>query len=129
MRQYGFVAQAERVARALLEAALEFPLQRPPELFCGDEREAGAPPKEYWNTCVPQLWSAAAMFTCVSSMLGLEADPRQKTLYVDPIQTPLWSRVEVKGLHFAGARIDLVVEGTEVRGTGLPAGYQLKGRR
>ena len=129
MRQYGYAAQAERAARSLLEASLEFPLHRPPELFCGDVREQGSGPKEYWNTCIPQLWSAAAMFTCVSSILGLEADPKQKTLYVEPIETPLWNRIEVRGLHFAGARIDLVVEGTEARGTGLPAGFQLKGRR
>jgi hypothetical protein len=69
------------------------------------------------------------MFTCVSAILGLEADPRQKTLYVEPIETPLWNRIEVRGLHFAGARIDLSVVGTEARGTGLPAGFQLKGRR
>ncbi|HET7421125.1 MAG TPA: glycogen debranching N-terminal domain-containing protein [Candidatus Dormibacteraeota bacterium] len=125
MRQYGFAAQAERAARALLEAALEFPLHRPPELFCGDVREPGAGPKEYWNTCIPQLWSAAAMFTCVSSILGLEADLRQKVLRVEPIETPLWNRIEVHGLHFAGERLDFAVEGTRVVAGRLPAGVRI----
>ena len=129
LRQYGFAVQAERVACALIEAAIEFPLHRPPELFCGDAREPGAPPKEYWNTCIPQLWSAAAMFMCVSSILGLEASARDKTLRVAPIETSLWNRIEVKGLHFAGERIDLAVEGREVRVSALPRGVQLKGRR
>ena len=124
LRQYGYAVEAERVARALLEACVEFPLRRPPELFCGDERAPGEPPKEYWNTCTPQLWSAAAMFTCVSSILGLDAGPRRKTLRVAPIETGLWKRIEVSGLHFAGQRVDFVVEGTKVR-----AGRQANGVR
>ena len=115
MRHYGFTTEAERTARALIEASIEYPLHRPPELFCGDERETSRSPNEYWNTCIPQLWSAAAMFSCVSSILGLEADPRGKTVRVAPIETKLWSRIEVRGLHFAGRRIDFAVEGSEVK--------------
>jgi glycogen debranching enzyme len=115
LRQYGFAEEAERLARALIEASIDFPMHRPPELFCGDVREPGAAPKEYWNTCTPQLWSAAAMFTCVSSILGLEADPRRKSLRIAPIKTEMWNRIEVEGLHFAGQRVDFTVEGTEVQ--------------
>ncbi|TME41560.1 MAG: hypothetical protein E6I61_05260 [Chloroflexi bacterium] len=125
LRQYGFAEEAERLARALIEASIDFPMHRPPELFCGDVREPGAPPKEYWNTCTPQLWSAAAMFTCVSSILGLEADPRRKTLRISPIKTSMWNRIEVSGLHFAGQRVDFTVEGTEVKAGPLPAGVRI----
>jgi glycogen debranching enzyme len=125
LRQYGFADEAERLARALIEASLHFRLRRPPELFCGDVRVPGAPPKEYGNTCTPQLWSAAAMFTCVSSILGLEADPRRKTLRVAPVRTALWNRVEVTGLHFAGQRIDFAVEGTQVKPERLPPGVRI----
>jgi glycogen debranching enzyme len=125
LRQYGFAEEAERLARALIEASLDFPMRRPPELFCGDAREPGAPPKEYGNTCTPQLWSAAAMFTCVSSILGLEADPRSKSLRVAPMRTALWKRIEVNGLHFAGERIDFTVEGTDVRAGRLPASVRI----
>lgn len=114
LRQYGFAAESERLARALMEASIDSPMHRPPEVFCGDEREPGGAPREYWNTCTPQLWSAAAMFTCVSSILGLEADPRRKSLRVSPMKTALWNRIEVTGLHFAGQRVDFTVEGTEV---------------
>ena len=122
LRQYGFAEEAELIARSLVEASMHFPLRRPPEVFCGDVRAPGEPPKEYWNTCTPQLWSAAAMFTCVSSILGLEADPRRKHLTVAPIRTGLWNRIEVSGLHFAGQRVDFSVEGTEVKVGSLPAG-------
>ena len=125
LRHYGFGAEAERLARALIEASLDFPMHRPPELFCGDAREPGEPPREYWNTCTPQLWSAAAMFTCVASILGLDADPRRKTLRIAPIETPLWSWMEVTGLHFAGQRIEFGVRGQEVKVGPLPSGIRV----
>jgi glycogen debranching enzyme len=125
LRQYGFAIEAERLARALLQASMEFRLRRPPELFCGDGRTPGEPPKEYWNTCTPQLWSAAAMFTCVSEILGLEANPRRKSLRVAPIETGLWNRIEVNGLHFAGQRVNFVVEGTTVNAGRLPNGVRI----
>lgn len=125
LRQYGFAHEAEQLARALVEASIEFPKHRPPEVFCGDVREPGAMPREYWNTCTPQLWSAAAMFTCVTSILGLEADPRRKALRVSPIQTSMWNRIEVRGLHFAGQRLDFTVDGTEVKAGRLPNGVRI----
>jgi glycogen debranching enzyme len=125
MRQYGFAEEAERLARSLVEASIDFPLHRPPEVFCGDVREPGSAPREYWNTCTPQLWSAAAMITCVSSILGLEADPRRKALRISPIKTAMWNRVEVTGLHFAGQRVDFTVEGTEVKPTRVPSGVRI----
>jgi glycogen debranching enzyme len=125
LRQYGFATEAEQVARALIEASIDFPMHRPPELFCGDRREPEAPPREYWNTCTPQLWSATAMFTCVSSILGLEADPRRKWLRIAPIETRMWKTVEVTGLHFAGQRLDFSVNGTEVKAGALPAGVRI----
>jgi glycogen debranching enzyme len=125
LRQYGYAVEAERVARGLIEASIEFPLRRPPELFCGHRREPERPPTEYWNTCTPQLWSAAAMFTCLSSILGLDADPRRKTLRIAPIETALWNRIEVTGLHFAGQRVDFTVEGTNVKAGRLPNGIRI----
>ena len=65
------------------------------------------------------------MFTCVSSILGLEADPARKTLRVSPLPTPLWNRVEVRGLHFGGERVDFTIEGTKVKPGPLPVGVVL----
>jgi glycogen debranching enzyme len=125
LRQYGCGDEAERLARALVEASLEFPMHRPPEVFCGDVRGPGEAPREYWNTCTPQLWSAAAMFTCVTSILGIEADPRRKTLRISPMKTAMWNRIEVAGLHFAGQRVDFTVEGTEVKARPLQHGVRV----
>jgi hypothetical protein len=65
------------------------------------------------------------MFTCVSEILGLECNPRRKTLRVAPMETALWNRVEITGLHFAGQRVDFVVEGTTVKAGRLANGVRI----
>ena len=47
--------------------------------------------------------------------MGLQANAAAGTLRIAPIETPLWRRVEVTGLHFAGHRIDFAVDGTDVK--------------
>lgn len=101
------------------------PLRRLPELWCGDDREPGKPPVDYPGTCAPQAWSAASAFLIVSTLLGLEADATRGRLRIAPIETPLWSRLEVTGLHFAGHRIDFSVEGTRVKVGALPPGIHV----
>jgi glycogen debranching enzyme len=125
MRRYGHDRQAEVMGRALFESAFEFPLRRPPELFSGDDRAPGHPPNTYWNTCVPQLWSAAAMYFLVTTLLGLRADAKRGVLRIAPIETALWKRVEVTGLHFAGARLDFAVDGREVKLGRVPNGLRV----
>ena len=125
LRKAGFNTHAETVARSLLEGGMAMPLRRVPELWCGDEREPGRPPVDYPNTCTPQAWSAACAFLLVSTLLGLEPDAASGRLRVAPIETPLWRRVEVSGLHFAGHRIDFSVEGTKVTVGRLPSGISI----
>jgi glycogen debranching enzyme len=125
LRSYGFSEHAETVARSLLEGGMAMPLRRLPELWCGDEREAGRPPVDYPNTCTPQAWSAASAFLLVSTLLGLQADAAHGTLRIAPIETRLWKRVEVSGLHFGGHRIDFSVDGTDVKVGKLPDGIRV----
>jgi glycogen debranching enzyme len=125
LRAAGFPDHAERVARALMEGGMAAPLRRLPELWRGDEREGDDPPAEYAGTCVPQSWSAASAFSLVSTLLGLHADATQGRLTVAPVETALWRRVEVNGLHFGGHRIDFAVDGTEVKLGKLPKGIQV----
>jgi glycogen debranching enzyme len=125
LRLAGFSTHAETVARSLLEGGMAMPLRRLPELWCGDEREPGRSPVDYPNTCTPQAWSAASAFLLVSTLLGLRADATHGILHVAPIETPLWRRVEVSGLHFGGHRIDFSVDGTEVKVGKLPGGISV----
>ena len=125
LRKAGFPQHAERVARALMEGGIAMPLRRMPELWRGDDREPGRPPTDYANSCAPQAWSAAAAFSLVSTVLGLEADARRGVLRLAPIETKLWRRVEVSGLHFNGQRIDFSVDGTRIKVGMLPKGIEV----
>jgi glycogen debranching enzyme len=125
LRKSGFPLHAERVARALMEGGMAMPLRRMPELWRGDDREAGRPPTDYANSCTPQAWSAAAAFSLVSTLLGLDANARRGQLRIAPIETRLWRHVEVSGLHFNGHRIDFSVDGTTVKVGKLPKGIEV----
>ena len=129
LRRSGLAAAAELVARGVLEAGMTFPMRRLPELWCGNERESDAPPVNYRNSCSPQAWAAGSAFQLITALLGLEADARGKRLRIAPVETPLWRRLEVRGLHFAGHRIDFSVEGTRVKLGKLPAGIKVEANR
>ncbi len=122
LRRAGFPEAAERIARAVLEAGMSFPMRRLPELWCGNERESGSAPVDYRNSCSPQAWAAGSVFQLITALLGLEADARRGRLRIAPVDTPLWQRLDVAGLHFAGRRIDFSVEGDRVRLGALPDG-------
>jgi glycogen debranching enzyme len=122
LRESGFADQAERVARALMEGGVAMPLRRLPELWMGDSRVQGVPPGDYAGGCSPQAWSAGSAFSLITTLLGLSADARSGRLRVAPVETSLWKRVEVGGLHFGGHRIDFSVDGTKVKVGGLPSG-------
>jgi glycogen debranching enzyme len=116
----GLAAEAEMVARAVLEGGMALPDWRLPELWCGNLREPGSIPDSYRASCSPQNWAAASAFLLLTTLLGLEADATRGRLRIAPVETPLWHRLEVSGLHFAGHRIDFVVEGTRVKLGRLP---------
>ena len=126
LRRAGFVDEAELVARSVLEAGMAFPARRIPEFFCGTDRMAGRPPDEHPNSCSPQSWSAAAPFSLLGTMLGLQADATRGKLRIAPCRTPLWTRLEVHGLHFAGRRIDFAVEGDSVKLGAIPRGMKIE---
>jgi glycogen debranching enzyme len=125
LRRSGFPNEAERIARAVLEAGMAFPKRRLPELWCGTDRESGSPPDSYRNSCSPQAWAAGSVFQLITALLGLEADARRGRLRIAPVETPLWRRLDVTGLHFAGHRIDFSVEGTRVKVGTLPRGIKV----
>jgi glycogen debranching enzyme len=126
LRKSGFPVESELIARAVLEAGMAFPLGRLPELYCGDAREPGRPPAIYWNSCTPQAWSAGCTYLLIATLLGLEADASIGRLRIAPLKTPLWGRMEVSGLHFAGHRLDFEVLGERVKAGNVPGGIRLE---
>jgi glycogen debranching enzyme len=126
LRQAGLAREAELVARAILEAGIAFEDRRLPELWCGGERVPGSPPDDYRNSCSPQNWAAASAFQMIHTMLGLDADASRGRLRIAPVETALWKRLEVTGLHFAGERIDFSVEGERVHLGRVPRGIKVE---
>jgi glycogen debranching enzyme len=125
MRLAGCEREAELLARMVLEAGMAFPDRRLPELWCGTSREPGELPDDYRNSCSPQNWAAASVFSLLNTLLGLDADSRTHRLRISPLSTPLFTRLEVTGLHFAGERLDFVVEDREVKLGRVPRGMQV----
>lgn len=125
LRASGFPGAAELVARATLEAGMAYSDRRLPELFSGSERTPGKRPEDYEASCRPQNWGAASAFQMINALLGLEADASRGQLRIAPVETALWNRIEVTGLHFAGRRLDFSVEGTRVKLGRVPAGIEV----
>jgi glycogen debranching enzyme len=125
LRASGFPAEAELVARATLEAGMAYTDRRLPELFSGATRTPGKTPDDYEASCRPQNWGAASAFSMVSTLLGLQADASRGRLRIAPVETALWKRLEVTGLHFGGRRLDFSVEGSRVELGRVPRGIEV----
>jgi glycogen debranching enzyme len=112
MRRYGFREQAELVARSVIDACLRFPDHRIPELFCGFARDKrfGAGPGEYLVSCSPQAWGAGSLFHFLQVLTGVEADLTVGRLRIDPVETPLYSRLRVEGMRLGDGELDFTIE-------------------
>ena len=126
LRFSGFPAQAEMVARATLESGMAYADRRLPELFSGAERVPGKLPEDYEASCRPQNWGAASAFQMVHTLLGLEADAARGVLKIAPVETGLWRRIEVNGLHFGGHRLDFSVDSGRVKVGAVPRGVRVE---
>jgi len=83
-------------------------------------------PEEYEASCRPQNWGAASAFSILHTLLGLEADASRGRLRIAPVETALWKRLEVTGLHFAGHRLDFSVDGTRATLGWVPGGITVE---
>ncbi len=88
-RQYGFAAEAMRVAQGITDAASYFVMQRLPELYAGVEKTTANFPVQYLGANVPQAWAAGSMFFLLECMLGIRPDAPRRMLNIDPI-LPDW---------------------------------------
>ena len=110
MARYGARRQATRLLGEVFEAATHFDM-RLPELFCGFPRSAGEPPIAYPVACMPQAWSAGAVFMLLHACLGVEVDAVEGRILIDHPQLPPGvERLRVDALDVGGARVDLAFE-------------------
>jgi glycogen debranching enzyme len=117
MSRYGYVAEAERVAVGILDAA-ELLDGRLPELFCGMSRTEFPRPIPYPTACAPQAWAAATPFLLLRTLLRLEPRLPAGEMRLAPVVPPAFLPLRVSNLCIGGRRIaiDMTSEGFSVEG-------------
>jgi glycogen debranching enzyme len=115
LHRYGFHAQANRVMTAMIEAAVEFPNHRLPEVFAGYSRDVAPFPVEYPTASSPQAWACASSMLMLRAALGLEPDHANRSVRADPHLPAPAGRLELRGFTAFGQTFDLQVEGDRTR--------------
>ena len=108
--RYGFVAEAQLVAQAVLDAAEQFG-GRLPELFCGFDRAEFSPPVPYPTACSPQAWAAAAPVHLVRTLLRFDPWVPFGEVRLAPVVPERYLPLRLENVALAGTRV--AVEVTE----------------
>ncbi len=121
LMRYGFVAEAQRIARGIVAAGADFG-GRLPELFCGFDRGDFEQPIPYPTSCSPQAWSAASPLLLLRSLLRFDPDVPAGVVHLAPYLLPELGTVRLQNMPVADVRIAVAAgpDGTYV--AGLPAG-------
>ncbi len=108
LRSIGQVDHALELGQALLDMTRRQPCQRPPELFCGYERQGDMDPVRYPVACSPQAWATGTVFQLFQMMTNLVPDaPGQCLRIIDPALPSDIQQVTVKNLHVGSTVLDL----------------------
>ncbi|MDT4904369.1 MAG: hypothetical protein QOH52_2385 [Pseudonocardiales bacterium] len=124
LMRYGFVAEAQRIATALIDAAEHFN-GRLPELFCGFDRTEYTEPIPYPTSCSPQAWAAAAPIHLVRILLRFDPCMPQHKVWLAPAWPASFGTLDLTNVQLAGSRVSLSVAGDRVDVGGLPDDIEL----
>ena len=121
LMRYGYVAEAQRISSALLDAA-EFSDGRLPELFCGFDREQLASPVPYPTACSPQAWAATTPIQLITSMMRYDAHVSRGGFWMDPALPESYGELHLSNAPMAGGRITIDIANSIPSVQGLPEG-------
>ncbi|MHB8341322.1 MAG: amylo-alpha-1,6-glucosidase [Mycobacteriales bacterium] len=124
LMRYGFVAEAQRIALAMVDAAAAFGA-RLPELFCGFDRGEFAAPVPYPTSCSPQAWAAATPLHLLRTLLRFDPWVPFGRVWCSPAIPERLLPLRIDRLHLAGATISLEVGQRGWTLDGLPDGIEL----
>jgi glycogen debranching enzyme len=125
LMRYGFVAESQRIALALLDASEQFG-GRLPELFCGFDRKDFGIPIAYPTACSPQAWSAAAPLYLLRTLLRFDPWVPFGKVWCYPAVPERLLPLRIDGLHLAGARVTIDISNDGWHVDGLPEGIDLE---
>ncbi|MFE4079113.1 glycogen debranching N-terminal domain-containing protein [Arthrobacter sp. NtRootA1] len=123
--RYGFVAEAQRIAVALFEAA-EYSDGRLPELFCGFGRDEFPQPIPYPAACSPQAWAATTPIHLVMSLLRYDAHVSRGGLWMDPAIPESFGDLHIINAPTGRGPITIDVIGSQATVQGLPEGLTFR---
>lgn len=123
--RYGFIAEAQRVSTALLEAA-EYSGGRLPELFCGFSRDEIAEPVPYPTACSPQAWAATTPIRLVTNLMRYDTHVSLGGVWLDPVLPESYGDLHISNAPLAGGRIAISISNSVASIQGLPKGIELR---
>jgi len=87
---------------------MQQPYQRPPELFCGYEREHILEPVRYPVACSPQAWATGTIFQLIQVMVNLVPDaPGNHLRILDPALPASIQHLSLKNFRVGSTLVDL----------------------
>ncbi len=124
LMRYGFVAEAQAVVMALLEAA-QSQGGRLPELYSGIPRSELPTLVSYPTSCSPQAWSAASPLLALRTLLRLDPWVPYGKVWLAPALPEQIGYLRVDRIPLGGGRVTVEVVNGEVKVEGLPPGLEL----
>jgi glycogen debranching enzyme len=119
LMRYGYVDEAHRVIRGILDAAMSSG-GRLPELFSGLARSDVPVPVAYPASCSPQAWAAATPIQFIRLLLRLDPWLPHGRIWLDPILPEGISKLTVSRIPVApggGMTVQVDANGTAVSGS------------
>ncbi|HEY9807741.1 MAG TPA: amylo-alpha-1,6-glucosidase [Halomicronema sp.] len=111
LRSLGFVEQAIELAEGLFDMTRVQAYKRPPELFCGYERQDNNRPVRYPVACSPQAWATGSIFQLLQMMVNLVPDAPNNCLHIiDPSLPERINKLSLSNLKIGNTILDLEFE-------------------
>ncbi|MFB2919568.1 glycogen debranching N-terminal domain-containing protein [Aerosakkonema funiforme] len=113
LRSLGSIDRALELCQGLIDMTLHQPYQRPPELFCGYERNGDNTPIRYPVACSPQAWATGSIFQLLQMTINLVPDaPNNYLRIIDPALPESIESLSLHNLRVGGTLLDLEFERT-----------------
>ncbi|MCM1981877.1 amylo-alpha-1,6-glucosidase [Lyngbya confervoides] len=110
LRTLGKTDAAFQLVQSLLEMTQMQNQGRPPELFCGFDRQTKQGPVSYPVACSPQAWATGSIFQFLQLMLNPVPDAAQQRLtLIHPALPATLTSLFVGNLSVGSAQVDLLL--------------------
>lgn len=111
LRSLGLIDQALEIFQGLFDMTSQQSYQRPPELFCGYERNGDKAPVQYPVACTPQAWATGSIFQLIQMIVNLVPDAQNNCLrIIDPALPESINRLSLNNLRVGATVLDLEFE-------------------